>query len=71
MLTVNYDRLAESVRDIESGRTIEEIELHKLYDDRYATNMPYQDGFAYIEVWMKNYYELPYEVRFVWRNAGT
>lgn len=66
IITINHDRLIKTAKSIESGYDIEKVELYKLYDDNYATNMPYQDGFDYIEGWMKNYYELPYEVRFVW-----
>lgn len=66
---VNHERLTEAAQSFEAGHDIEEVELYKLYDDRYATNMPYQDGYNYIEWWMKNYYELPEEVRFVWREA--
>lgn len=66
---MNHERLTEAAQSFEAGHDIEEIELYKLYDDRYATNMPYQEGFEYSEWWMKNYYELPGEVRFVWREA--
>ncbi len=67
MNQINHKRLTEAAQGLREGQNIEEIELYKLYDDRYATNMPYQEGFEYSEWWMKNYYELPAEVRFVWR----
>lgn len=64
---MNHDILAEAAKSYETEDDVEEIELYKLYDDSYATNMPYQEGYAYIEVWMKHYYELPQDVQFVWR----
>lgn len=70
IITINHDRLMETAKNIETGYTVAEVELYKLYDDRYATNMPYQEGYDYIEGWTKNYYELPYEMHFVWREAG-
>ena len=30
--------------------------------------MPYNTGYEFIEVWMKNYYELPQDICFVWNN---
>lgn len=66
IITINHGRLMETARNIEAGYTITEIELYKLYDDKYATNMPYQEGYDYIEGWMKDCYEIPYEVQFVW-----
>ena len=64
---INHYKLAEIGKSYKEGLNIEEVELYKLYDDRYETNMPYQEGFEYIEYWMKNYYELPREIRFYWR----
>lgn len=42
------------------------IVLYRLKNDIYAQMMPYQEGYDYIEVWMKKYYELPDEVAFEW-----
>ena len=64
---MNHYKLEEIGESYKDGYDIEEVELYKLYDDRYATNMPYQEGYEYIEGWMKNYYELPQEIRFYWR----
>ena len=63
---INHYKLTEIGESYKDGYEIEEIELYKLYDDRYATNMPYQEGYEYIEGWMKNYYELPQEIHFYW-----
>lgn len=64
---MNHYMLAEAGKSYKAGYEIEKVELYKLYDDRFATNMPYQEGYEYIEGWMKNYYELPQEIRFYWR----
>lgn len=68
---MNHYKLAEIGERYKKGYEAEEVELYKLYDDRYATNMPYLEGYGYIEYWMKNYYELPYDVRFCWREWNT
>ena len=35
--------------------------------DTYANMMPYQNGYGFIENWMKRYYGLPDEVVFQWQ----
>lgn len=62
----NHYKLTEMGERYKEGNKVDEVELYKLYDDRYATNMPYLEGYEYIVYWMKNYYELPYDVRFCW-----
>lgn len=42
------------------------IVLYRLKNDTYAQMMPYQEGYDYIETWMKKYYELPDEMVFEW-----
>ena len=44
------------------GTNIEKIVLKKLFDDRYACVMPYQEGFEGGQVWMKYYYEIPQNI---------
>lgn len=48
-----------------------EVKLQKLYDDTYANRMPYQEGYEFIEEWMKNYYELSNEVEFEWNSLNS
>ncbi|MCI8316481.1 MAG: hypothetical protein HFH74_15890 [Lachnospiraceae bacterium] len=38
---------------------IEKVVLYKLKNDVYAQSMPYQEEYAFIEEWMRKYYELP------------
>lgn len=67
---INHYKLTEAGKKYQEGKTIGDLELYKLYDDRYTTCMPYQEGYEYIEWWMKNYYELPADVRFEWSELG-
>jgi hypothetical protein len=47
------------------GERVEEIQLFKLKNPRFAEVMPYDRPL--IEKWMKKYYRLPAEVEFHWR----
>ena len=50
--------------------TQSELYLNKLPIDFYSPAMPYSQGFEYIEYWMKEYYDIPQNVAFVWtRNS--
>lgn len=42
------------------------ISLKKLEDDFFAPVMPYNDGFNFIEYWMKEYYGIPIETKIYW-----
>lgn len=55
----NDKRLKESSKE---GKN--RIEFKKLQEVLYAGEMPYYEGFEFIEVWMKNYYNLSSEVKF-------
>lgn len=63
---INHYKLTEAGKKYQEGNAVEKLELYKLYDDKYTTCMPYQEGYEYIEWWMKKYYELPLDVRFEW-----
>lgn len=65
---INHYKLLETQARYIAGDEIKEVDLYKLRDDNYSNCMPYQSGFDYIEVWMKNYYELPQDLYFAWHN---
>ena len=44
------------------------VVLKKLPDERYANAMPYTPGTDYIEVFMKQYYDIPMEVPLVFKD---
>ena len=53
--------------DLYAGRDVDDsVILEKLPDPRYAETMPYDRPL--IETWMKKYYDIPRETRFVWRD---
>ena len=68
---INHNKLVEKSARIKAGMEVKSIILYRLKDDRYASQMPYQTPF--IEYWMKNYYEIPNDVQFIWDelNAGS
>lgn len=53
-------------QDIAQGKTIERISLKKLPKPIYACDMVYNPGFEFMKFWMCSYYEIPYEVKFVY-----
>ncbi len=65
---INDSKLHEKAVRIAGGEEINTIILYKLFDDAYAADMPYQQ--SYMEYWMKNYYEIPQSVSFVWEDIN-
>jgi hypothetical protein len=63
----NDQILRQARLSIDEGSTIEEIELSKLPDDRFAGEMPYTQGYDYIDGWIKQYYDIPPDVELIWR----
>lgn len=56
----NNDLLLKEVsKKIKRGENIEEVHLTKLPDIVYASDQPYLEGWEYIYVWIKEYYDLP------------
>ncbi len=66
---INDSKLREKSMRIAAGEDISTIILYRLPNDAYAADMPYQQ--QYIEGWIKNYYEIPQEVLFVWENMNN
>lgn len=66
---INHNKLIEKSAKINAGMDIESIILYRLYDDRFASQMPYQQSF--IEYWLRNYYEIPQDVRLIWENLDS
>lgn len=62
----NQSILEEVKVQYENGDNLQKVKLGKLYDDQYANMMPYQEGYKFIDEWMKAYYELPVEVEVEW-----
>ncbi len=61
---MNHYELLEKSKRIQLGEDCKRILLYKLNDDRYASDMPYQQD--YMEYWWKRYYSIPQEVNFIW-----
>lgn len=59
----NFQQLVNAGEKIKNGGEVASINLYKLNDDSFANVMPYQDGFDFILYWMRNYYEIPQNVR--------
>lgn len=61
---INQYKLAEKSFRIKAGMEVPSIVLYRMRNDKYAAQMPYHE--PSIEYWMKNYYELPQSVHFIW-----
>ena len=59
-------KILSSVKDQVETEMIEKVVLYKLKNDIYAQSMPYQEEYAFIEDWMRKYYELPDGVKLEW-----
>lgn len=62
---MNDERLVRMAEAVKTGEEPGTAVLYRMRDDRYASQMPYQQ--QYIEYWVKNYYELPQETIFEWK----
>lgn len=63
----NHDILSEAKEEIKAGEEVTTVTLYKMHDDRYAEGMPYVK--EYMVNWVKEYYELPRTVEFVYEDA--
>ncbi|HBA48963.1 MAG TPA: hypothetical protein DCZ91_14440 [Lachnospiraceae bacterium] len=61
---INHCKLMEKSFRIRAGMKVPSIVLYRMRDDSYAARMPYHE--PAMEYWMKNYYELPQSVHFIW-----
>ncbi len=69
----HYKMLEYSEKIKKCGDSVEDndgIFLYKLNDILFSNMMPYQQGFDYIEYWMKNYYEIPQSIPIYWVSLG-
>ena len=56
---------------LQNGMEITEVELYRLKDDMYAGAQVYHDSVSYMKFWMDEYYQLPYEITYVYYDYGT
>ena len=57
------DKILRKVsKDIKNNKTVEKVKLKKLHDDLYSCDQPYMDGYDYILIYMRKYYELPDDI---------
>ncbi len=70
---MNHNTLVEySERIKDNDQAVDENEgiiLYKLDNLLFANFMPYQDGYDYIEYWMRNYYEIPQSIPIYWEES--
>ena len=63
---LNQNKLFEKSQLIKEGVPVDYILLYRLYDDRFTSQMPYQQSI--ISPWLKNFYEIPQEVVLLWQD---
>lgn len=54
-------------QSISEGKSIHQIELKKLVDDRFGAIMPYAPDYDYINYWIREYYNLSHDVELIWK----
>ena len=64
--TQNDQILREAVGQVEAGMEVTTIKLHRLKDDQYCNDMPYNKDKEYIAYWIKDYYDLPQVIELVY-----
>jgi hypothetical protein len=67
VLESNDRVLRQAAQSIHNGAAIQSVKLHKLPNDLYAGEMPYTPEYAYINVWIKEYYDLPLDINLIWK----
>ncbi len=60
--------LKETSKKIKQGEDITVVKnLKKIPDNLYAIEMPYDEGYSYIQTYMKYYYDLPQDIEFEYK----
>ena len=62
----NDETLIKTSKDIKNGKSIETINLRKLPDLTYSGDQPYIGNNDYILTWVKEYYDLPSDIKIVY-----
>lgn len=68
-ILINNDKLLKEYSKNQEYLVGQEIILAKLLDDEYAGSMPYHESTAYIEPWIKEYYNIPMDVELKWLSS--
>ena len=67
----NDESLRLASEQLKAGEAVEKVFLMKLPNTTFVPCMPYNQGYEYIDAWMKNYYEIPQNVTFEWVDWGV
>ena len=63
---LNDQILQDVSKQVKAGTKVVAIELHRLKDDRYGNDMPYNKDKEYIAYWIKDYYDLPQDIELIY-----
>lgn len=66
---LNHKILMDSSLKIKKGDDVNEILLTKLPNDKYTDAQPYMPGCEYILHWMREYYDIPQNVKILYTNT--
>ncbi len=64
----NDKELKDAGLKIKQGNEIKQVTLQKLNNTICSNIMQYEDGYEFIKVWMCEYYDLPQEIEFIWKD---
>ena len=59
--------LKEKSEEVQEGKTVEEIQLNRLNDLTFSGEQPYVEGQEYILNWIYEYYDIPYDVKIIYK----
>lgn len=62
----NYVYYEKNASILENYNGESELILQKFPDDNCRSSMPYEANNSFIEMWIKQYYDIPYEAEFIW-----
>ena len=59
--------MKEKSEEVQEGKTVEEIQLNRLNDLTFSGEQPYVEGQEYILNWIYEYYDIPYDVKIIYK----
>lgn len=71
VLKYNEAKLTEAKVLLQNGIDVTEVQLYRLKNDMYAGAQVYHESASFMKFWVDEYYQLPYEITYVYYDYGT
>lgn len=62
----NEENMIQNEKILKNYNGENTVYLFQLLNSSYASGMPYEEGFEFIEYWIKQYYDIPQNVQLTW-----